>query len=458
LGFHTPALSEVAVPNPHLATLLRLVQPLRFAVGYRPSFATMLVLVAGWVLTQGPMHCVTEALVVTDVARRRHWQAFPRFFSRGTWAPDALGLVVLRLVRRLGAAGPLRLVLDDTLCAKKGPAVFGLGSHLDAVRSTKKRKVFAFGHSWVVLAVVVAPPFSSRPWALPVLFRLYRTKATCAPDAFRKRTELARAMLERLLAALPDEPVEVSADEAYCNHTVVGGLPARVTWVGAMRPDAALTAPPADGAATGRPRKRGAPLPKPKELAADAHARWQRLRTTLYGRARTVQYKTRTGVWWRVCGPSPVRVVVVKTDGGAVPFRVFFCTDVARSAEAILRGDSQRWSIEVLFGDLKQLFGFADSPARSEKAVLRTAPFVGLVYSLLVVWFAEGVATSSLGTPPERPWYPHKKGLCFADVLRAAQRALRGIDVLELPALLERLEKGAEVKKTPANRPLDRAA
>jgi DDE superfamily endonuclease len=271
LGFHTPALSEV-VPSPHLATLLRLLQPLRFAVGYRPSFATMRVLVAGWVLTQAPMHCVTEALVVTDVARRRHWQAFHRFFSRGTWTPDALGLVVLRLVRRLGAASPLRLVLEDTLCAKKGPAVFGLGSHLDAVRSTKKRKAFAFGHSWVVLAVVIAPPFASRPWALPVLFRLYRTEATCPPEAFRKRTELARALLERLLAALPDEPVEVSADEAYGNHTVVGGLPARVTWVGAMRPDAALTAPLAARAATGRPRKRGAPLPTPKELAADARA------------------------------------------------------------------------------------------------------------------------------------------------------------------------------------------
>jgi hypothetical protein len=25
------------------------------------------------VLTQAPMHCVTDALSVTDVARRRHW-------------------------------------------------------------------------------------------------------------------------------------------------------------------------------------------------------------------------------------------------------------------------------------------------------------------------------------------------------------------------------------------------
>jgi hypothetical protein len=121
-----------------------------------------------------------------------------------------------------------------------------------------------------VLAVVVAPPFSSRPWTRPVLFRLYRTKATCVPQAFRKRTKLARALLDRLLAALPGEPVEVSADEANGNDTVLGGLPARVTWVGAMRPDDALTAPLTARAATGRPRKRGAPLPKPKELAAES--------------------------------------------------------------------------------------------------------------------------------------------------------------------------------------------
>jgi hypothetical protein len=61
------------VPSAHLATILRLWQPLRFTVGYRRSFATMLVLVSGWVLTQAPMHCVTDALSVTDVARRRHW-------------------------------------------------------------------------------------------------------------------------------------------------------------------------------------------------------------------------------------------------------------------------------------------------------------------------------------------------------------------------------------------------
>ena len=82
----------------------------------------------------------------------------------------------------------------DTLTPKKGPKIFGLGTHLDAVRSTRKHRVFAFGHVWVVLSVVVRLPFSRRPWALPVLFRLYRNKKECARrrGRYRKKTELAR--------------------------------------------------------------------------------------------------------------------------------------------------------------------------------------------------------------------------------------------------------------------------
>ena len=48
----------------------------------RPGFANLVVILAGWVLTRGP-HAVTAALVATDVARRRHWETFHRFFSRG---------------------------------------------------------------------------------------------------------------------------------------------------------------------------------------------------------------------------------------------------------------------------------------------------------------------------------------------------------------------------------------
>ena len=61
----------------------------------------------------------------------------------------------------------------------------------------------------------------------------------------------------------------------------------------------------------------------------------------------------------------------------------------------------------------------------------RVAPMVGLLYTTLVLWFAEGVHATAVATPPVRPWYPHKRGLAFTDVLRAAQRSLAATDVLD---------------------------
>lgn len=56
----------------------------------RPGFSNFLVIFSGWVLTSGP-HAITQALVVTGVAGRRHHEAFHRFFSRGAWNVDEMG-------------------------------------------------------------------------------------------------------------------------------------------------------------------------------------------------------------------------------------------------------------------------------------------------------------------------------------------------------------------------------
>ncbi len=127
-----------------------------------PGLRNLVVIVAGWIQTTG-RHAITQTLVVTDVARRRHHEAFHRFFSRGTWHPDHLARWLferLRSALHIDEHG-LRVVLDDTLAAKKGPHVFGIGSHLDAVRSTRRFRVFCFGHCWVVLAVLVRVPFQA---------------------------------------------------------------------------------------------------------------------------------------------------------------------------------------------------------------------------------------------------------------------------------------------------------
>jgi SRSO17 transposase len=407
----------------------------------RPAFTTpsvnnLVVLFVGWVLSSGP-HAVTQALVATGVPGRRHHEAFHRFFSRGTWNPDRVGhllfdKVLAKLVPRESAIGA---VVDDTLATKKGPEVFGIGSHLDPVRSTKAFRVFAFGHVWVVLAIVVAVPFSRRPWALPVLFRLYRNKKECAKNGgrYRKKTELAREMVNILASWAPERRIEVAADSAYCNATVLKGLPERIVVFGDMRPDAVLTAePPKRGKGRrGRRPVRGRLLPKPRVLAADQRRPWRKCEVKLYGTSRTIYFKTLDAQWYRACGSRLIRIVVVRVDTGKDKLRVFFCTETGPSPHEILQTYARRWSIEVCFRDLKQQLGFADSSARKKEAVARTAPFVGFIYTSLVLWFAEGIWTTHLATPPLRPWYRHKQGLCFADVVRAAQRLFMHIDVLD---------------------------
>jgi len=220
----------------------------------------MLVVFAGWVLTRGP-HAVTQALVETSVAGRIHNERFHRFFSRGTWSPDELAHCLLLLILRfLPPDHPLWAVVDDTLAPKKGQHIFGIGTHLDAVRPTRKTRIFCFGHCWVVLAILLPLPFSARSWALPLLFRLYRTKKECTAKGakYRKKTELARDMLDVLAGWVGERKVNVAADSAYCNDTVLRGLCPSFVLYGSMRPDAVVTNPPVHSPGVcGRPRIRG---------------------------------------------------------------------------------------------------------------------------------------------------------------------------------------------------------
>jgi hypothetical protein len=420
-----------------LLTLLSCLAVLRPTLT-RPGFTNFRVLFAGWVQTTG-LHAVTETLVATDVARRRHHERFHRFYSRGSWRPDQWGKILCSAALRLvPEAEPIRLVLDDTLAPKKGAQVFGIGSHLDAVRSSRKRRVFTFGHCWVMLAVLIPLPFSERRWALPVLFRLYRSKRTCAEHSaraqYRKKTELGREMLDLVIGWVGQRRIELATDSAYCNETIAKDLPDSVVLLGAMRPDAVLTATPPSRLGKqrrGRPRKRGKSLPKPQALANDPAHPWQVLKIGLYGESRRLRFKECLAHWYRPCGSRLLRIIIVQVEQGAIGLRVFFSTDSTMSVTAILQGYAHRWSIEVCFRDLKQYLGFADSSARTPNAVQRTAPFVGYCYTLLVLWFTQFAYPSKAAVIPVRPWYLHKRGLSFADILRTAQRVLAPFDILD---------------------------
>lgn len=226
---------------------------------------------------------------------------------------------------------------------------------------------------------------------------------------------------------------------------MVRGLPSSVVLFGSMRPDAVLTSlpTPRTPGQRGRPSKRGGVVPKPQTLAKDDGVPWETCTAKLYGRTTKVRFKTLCAQWYVAGGAGLLRIVIVATDHGQVPFRVFFCTDSSVDVVRLLETYAGRWGIEVFFREGKQQLGFADSSARKEAAVRRVAPFVGLLYTVLVLWFLEGAAHSQLATPPLRPWYSHKQGLCFADILRAARRAMAGFNIFDPANDSEYLKKAS---------------
>ncbi len=67
--------------------------------------------------------------------------------------------------------------LDDTLARKRGLKMFGTGMHHDPLLSSRGQAIMNWGHSWVVLGVIVELPFRrGHYYCLPILFRLYLNK------------------------------------------------------------------------------------------------------------------------------------------------------------------------------------------------------------------------------------------------------------------------------------------
>jgi DDE superfamily endonuclease len=409
----------------------------------RPSFRNALVVFLGWVQICGG-HAITEALVVSGVAGRRHHEAFHRLFSRNRWNRDGVGRLLFRcIVGRLLNAGMIEVVIDDTLARKSGPEIHGLGTHVDPVQSTRKWKVLSFGHVWVVLSVVVKVPFSQRSWALPVLFRLYRSKKECERRGATHYTksELARQMLEVLHGWRDGRRIRVTMDSAYSNRPLMHPLLDGVTFVGALWPKAKLYAKCPTHPGHGQRRFYGEALPKPKQILSERRYPWHECEVCLYGRTESIRYKVLDVQWRGVMRQHVLRAVFVQTRRHDVKLRAYFSTDPTMTVPEILETYARRWSTEVCFRDLKQQLGFADSQARKPAAVERTAPFVGYSYTTLVLWFSAGAWESPLAKPPLRPWYTQKKDLCFTDIVRCARRALEGFDVLDPVRGLEALRK-----------------
>ncbi|HEY3395429.1 MAG TPA: transposase [Lacipirellulaceae bacterium] len=385
----------------------------------QPSFQNFVTIVTGWIFAR--RRTLTGILVAAGVAGKRHHSAFHRFFAEGAWSLNALGLAVFRVLEPLLSDQQILLVIDNTLARKRGLKVFGVDMHHDPLLSSRGKAITNWGHSWVVLGVIVQfPLWPGRAFCLPILFRLYLSHKASqrARVVHRTRPELAVQMLHLLCSHRKNRRFHAICDSTYGGQSVLCQLPINCELTSRLVMDARLYALPAprQPGAKGRPRKRGQQLPTPHEML---EGRAERVALDLYGRRDSVRL-VHTAACVYAAPNRLLRIVAVEPISGGRKRQAFYSTCHTATAVEVLTWYALRWSIEVTFHDSKTHLGFEEPQGWTRRAAERTAPVAMLLYSLIVKWFAtEGHRHYR---PLQQSWYAVKPHASFTDMLATLRR------------------------------------
>ncbi len=408
-----------------------------------PTFASLTTVLTGWVFAS--RHTVTRMIVAAGNIADKHFSSYHRLFSVAQWSLDSLGLALFELIHPF-LGDDVLLGLDDTLARKRGMTMFGTGMHHDPLLSSRGKAITNWGHSWVVLGVIVEFPFrKGHYYCLPILFRLYLNKKSAAKHrrAYRTRPELAVEMLGVLCNHRKNRRFHVVADSAYGGQSLLCFLPMNCELTSRLVKDARLYGPPPERKAgtNGRPRKFGERLPTPQAML---NGRCRRVTLEIYGRSETARLADQVA-HVHAAPRRPLRIVATEAIKGGRGQEAFYSTRVEATAEQVIAWYAMRWSIEVMNRDCKQHLGFEQPQGWTRRAVERTAPMAMLLYSLIVLWFARDGHRN--WSPFICSWYKSKTQPSFADMLGTLRRlsvrqqvltlALRGPGSRKVQQLLE---------------------
>ena len=392
----------------------------------QPTFRRVLLLVTGAMLAVRD-RTVTGMLRALRGVACGHASTYHRVFSRASWSLWPLGRILAAAVLAQVPAGePVRVAMDDTTAQHRGKCVYGKGCHHDAVRSARKHIVFRWGHRWIVLALSVRLPFTSRPWALPVLAALYRPESLDQQEGRRHKTppDLARQLMAVLIHWFPERKFVFLGDGGYASHELARFCHRHrrhATLISRFRGDACLYAPvPQRRPRTGRPRVKGRRRARPQEVVA--HRALTEATVAWYGGGtRQVRLASGTGLWYKSGkGVVPIRWVFVRDGQGTHRDDYFYTTDPSLTGVQMVSWFAARWPIETTFQEVRAHLGFETTRQHVARSVLRTAPCLLGLFSVICLIFAEHAKHHRIRIH-QTPWY-HKDEPTFADAMATVRR------------------------------------
>jgi hypothetical protein len=416
------------------------------------------VLVIGAILTPG-QRTVAAVLRVLGLGDERQYQNYHRVLNRAQWSSRELSrrLLGLLVAAFVPGDGPVLVGLDETIERRRGAKIAAKGIYRDPVRSSKRHFVKASGLRWISMQVLTVVPWAGRIWGLPFLTVLAPSERYNVERGRRHKTlpEWGRQMIRQVRRWLPDRTLVVVADSTYAVLELLAdaaGLPQPVTMVTRLRLDAALydPAPPREPGTKGRPRLKGERQPTLATRVLDPATVWEPLTVPWYGGATAqVEAATGTALWYHPGAPTvALRWVLLRDPAGQFEPQAFLSTDPSVPPAQIVAWFVARWPLEVTFQEVRAHLGVETQRQWSDRAILRTAPALLGLFSLVTLF-----AQARLGKEPlpirQAAWYA-KSAPTFSDTLAFVRRQLWPVtvsstspssnEVVEIPrALFDRL-------------------
>jgi hypothetical protein len=384
-----------------------------FPIFTAPGANIFIRLMTGWVLCT-TRRTVTGMIPFVEPLGLRTHDAYHRFLPDGRWDMSRLWQILAgMLVPIFCRSGTITLALDDTLFHRSGRNVNGAGHWRDAVRSTQKHIVYAWGLNLVVLTLQIQPPWGGEPLGLPINMRLHRKNGDTL-------IQLAQQMIHEITEWFPERRFRVVGDGFYA--TLAGKSLEKTTIISRMRRDANLydLPPKRRTKQRGRPRTRGKKLAKLERMANHVQ-NWKPITFRQRGKTVKRQVYTRVVLWYTV-SRNPILLVISRDPHCKEKDDFFFTTDLSMTAEEVLECYNDRWAIEDTFKNTKQLLGGQQPQTFKGKGPERAAGLSLWLYSVVWLWYLKQ-------KPAHRyfmvqPWYCQKAVPSFADAMVCLRRAL----------------------------------
>jgi hypothetical protein len=410
-------------------SILTVLQEFQSAFSY-PTWSKVQLLIVGTIPARG-RRTVAAALRQVGLNDQSNFSLYHHVLNRARWNALDLSRRLLRLLVRtfVTVGGSLTFVIDETLERRWGRRIKRRGHYHDPLASSKKRSVSSCGLRWIVLTLMVTPPWTGRSWALPVMTVQAPTPEVSKRLGLRHKTvpQRARQMILSLRRWLPDADITVVGDQTYSSVELAHGCArAAARLVAPLRMDARLyePAPVRLPGTSGRPRVKGERLPKLDSLLASKQTDWRKVRLRWYDQSRReLEVATGTAHWYRLGQKVlPIGWVIVRDPKGSLRPRAYFSTRPSDAAREVVALFIKRWSMEATFEEGRAHMGVETQRQWSDLAIERSTPCLLGLYSLVALMARELHPKGDV--PVRTSAWCNKSEATFSDVLAAVRHHL----------------------------------